>query len=196
MTKQVDFPSNVGTKDFLTALTNSFTTRAIEELIGKLPITDVNSYQFDPDAPETGWQPGRYHWLPVGRDRGNGGRIRLAGKPIYPPAERLINGMEALIEMLRLRELAKTPAAASAGEPARGSTAVLWAAAARPNPAVATEDQRQDLARACPRVRPPTAARPQVRQETEGVRDLRARPGRRSGAGSHAQDSAVAWLQR
>jgi hypothetical protein len=51
------------------------------------------------------WQPGKLHWVPVGRDRGNGGRIKLAGEPMNPLAERLVNGMESLIELARLREL-------------------------------------------------------------------------------------------
>ncbi len=52
------------------------------------------------------------HWVPVGRDRGNGGRIKLAGEPMNPLAERLVNGMEALLELARLRELAKDSNAA------------------------------------------------------------------------------------
>ena len=53
------------------------------------------------------WQPGKLHWVPVGSDRGNGGRIKLAGEPMNPLAERLVNGMESLIELARLRELMK-----------------------------------------------------------------------------------------
>src|SRR5438105_2922232 len=109
MTKPTDFPASVGAKDFLKALMESATTKGVESVLSKLPIVDVHSYHYDQDAPTTGWQAGNYHWLPVGRDRGNAGRIRLAGKPIYPPAERLVNGIEALIEMMRLRELKKTP---------------------------------------------------------------------------------------
>jgi hypothetical protein len=45
------------------------------------------------------------HWVPVGLDRGNSGRINLAGEPTNPIAERLVNGMEAIIELARLREL-------------------------------------------------------------------------------------------
>jgi hypothetical protein len=109
MMKSTSFPANVDAKDFLKSLMESATTKAVEEVLRKLPLADVHTYNYDPDAPETNWQVGCYHWLPVGRDRGNAGRIRLAGKPIYPPAERLINGMEALIEMMRLLELLKTP---------------------------------------------------------------------------------------
>lgn len=48
-------------------------------------------------------------WIPVGRDRGNKGRIALANIPVNPIAERTVNGMEALIEMARQRELLKDP---------------------------------------------------------------------------------------
>src|SRR5262249_22146860 len=41
----------------------------------------------------------------------NGGRIKLAGEPMNPLAERLVNGMESLIELARLRELLANPAA-------------------------------------------------------------------------------------
>ena len=56
----------------------------------------------------------------MGHTRGNAGRIRLAGQPIYPLAERLVNGMESLIEMMRLRELRETPERSAAIEPTRG----------------------------------------------------------------------------
>lgn len=105
MAKPTAFPVNVVAVDFLKATLSAQTIPAIEALLDQLPITDMNSYHYDDDNPSKGWVDGYYHWLPVGRDRGNAGRIRLAGKPIYPLAERLINGMEALIELKRLREL-------------------------------------------------------------------------------------------
>lgn len=117
MIKPTDFPSNLNGKEFLKALMETATTKAVEDLLSKLPIMDVNSYHYEADTPEAGWQEGKFHWVPVGRDRGNAGRIRLAGKPIYPLAERLINGMEALIEMMRLRELQKNPAAPPPSSP-------------------------------------------------------------------------------
>ena len=49
--------------------------------------------------------------MPVGLDRGNGGRIKLAGEPMNPLAERLVNGMESLIELARLKELMTNPTA-------------------------------------------------------------------------------------
>jgi hypothetical protein len=117
MIKPTDFPSSLNGKDFLKALMESATTKAVEELLGKLPLMDVNCYHYEADTPEVGWQEGKFHWVPVGRDRGNAGRIRLAGKPIYPTAERLVNGMEALIEMMRLRELQQNPGAPPPASP-------------------------------------------------------------------------------
>src|SRR5947209_5560640 len=101
VTSPTEFPANLSAPDFLKALMASATTKAVEEVLSKLPIVDVHRYLYNPDNPAEGWQPGRYHWVPVGRERGNAGRIRLAGRPIYPLAERLVNGMEALIEMMR-----------------------------------------------------------------------------------------------
>ena len=111
MTGPTVFPGGMNAIDFLKSLMAAATTKAVEEVLGKLPIVDANYYNYDEDNPEKNWVQGRYHWMPVGRDRGNGGRIRLAGKPIFPLAERLINGMEALIELERLRELQRDPAA-------------------------------------------------------------------------------------
>jgi hypothetical protein len=112
MTKPTAFPGSIVAADFLKATLAAITIPAVEALLEQLPITDMHSYHYDEDNPAKGWVEGRYHWMPVGRDRGNAGRIRLAGKPVYPLAERLINGMEALIELKRLREL-KTDSTAS-----------------------------------------------------------------------------------
>jgi hypothetical protein len=76
-----------------------------------LPIVEPEDYHVDSDGPHGRWRTGHLHWLPVGADRGNGGRIKLAGQPINPIAERLVNGMEAIIELERLREVAKNPSA-------------------------------------------------------------------------------------
>ncbi len=85
-------------------------TLEMEELIGQLPIVPADDYIFDEDEPENTWQAGKFHWLPVGRDRGNAGRIKLANHPVNPIAERAINGMEAIIEMERQQELLSNPA--------------------------------------------------------------------------------------
>lgn len=105
MPKLTQFPSGVVATDFLRATLNATTIPAVDALIAQLPVTDVNKYHYDDETPEKGWVEGNFHWIPVGRDRGNAGRIKLAGKPVYPLAERLVNGMEALIELKRLREL-------------------------------------------------------------------------------------------
>lgn len=117
MTVPTQFPATLNAQDFLKTLMESATTKAIDELLGKLPIVDMHAFNLNLDQPDAGWQEDRYHWVPVGRERNNAGRIRLAGKPIYPLAERLVNGMEALIEMMRLRELMGQPGAAPPQSP-------------------------------------------------------------------------------
>jgi hypothetical protein len=117
MAKPTQIPPKVVATDFLRATLNALTIPAVEALLAQLPTTDVNGYHYDDDNPEKGWIEGNYHWMPVGRDRGNAGRIRLAGKPIYPLAERLVNGMEALIELKRLRELKQNSTASVPNSP-------------------------------------------------------------------------------
>jgi hypothetical protein len=94
---------------FVQRIISAATSADIEEILKKLPICGIDKFAFDPDAPERGWQPGLLHWVPVGRDRGNAGRIKLANRPVNPPVERTINGMEAMIELERRRELAVDP---------------------------------------------------------------------------------------
>ena len=94
--------------DRLLAATN---TAAVESVLSCLPIVDPQDYTWSRADPEKGWRDGLLHWVPVGRDRGNAGRIKLAEEPVNPLAERLINGMEAIIELERLRELQRNPEA-------------------------------------------------------------------------------------
>ena len=76
------------------------TTGQVEAIMAALPIVSPEQYQWVSADDRSGpWQPGKLHWVPVGRDRGNGGRIKLAGEPMNPLAERLVNGMELLIEL-------------------------------------------------------------------------------------------------
>ena len=89
----------------LSHLLQAKTTASVNNLLKDLPIADDAAYTWTSSDPAAGWQPGRLHWIPVGRDRGNAGRIQLAGEPYNPHAERLINGMEALIELARQREV-------------------------------------------------------------------------------------------
>jgi hypothetical protein len=104
--------------DILDRLLNARTTVAAEAIMAGLPIVSPNDYQWDYGGKRTGkWQPGRLHWLPVGLERGNGGRIKLAGEPMNPIAERAVNGMESLIELARLTELLKDPSAVMPANP-------------------------------------------------------------------------------
>ena len=75
-------------------------------------------YIHDHEKPEVGWRSGYLHWIPVGGERGNAGRIKQANQPVNPIAERTINGMEAIIEMARQRELLFAPVIKAAVQPA------------------------------------------------------------------------------
>jgi hypothetical protein len=97
--------------EFANRLFDARTVTAIEELLAIIDPVDHEGYTWNARDPGNGWQPGRLHWIPVGRDRGNAGRIQLAGEPHNPPAERLVNGMEAIIELMRRRELLEDPSA-------------------------------------------------------------------------------------
>jgi hypothetical protein len=102
----------MGAAELLTALISARTTADAERIMGRLPIVDSATYFFDPDGnPTAHWKPGFLHWVPVGAGRGNSGRIKLAGEPTGPIAERTINGMEAIIELERLREKRDRPIA-------------------------------------------------------------------------------------
>lgn len=100
------------TQGLLSRVLDARSTAEVEAIMASLPIVPPEQYQWISADERSGeWQNGKLHWVPVGRDRGNGGRIKLAGEPMNPLAERLVNGMEALIELARLRELLKNPAA-------------------------------------------------------------------------------------
>jgi hypothetical protein len=99
---------NAKSQQQLRALLEARSVTQVEAILSTYPIVDPEAFQLDHDGKAVGkWRDGHLHWLPVGRDRGNGGRIKLAGHPTNPIAERLINGMEAVIELERLRELAQ-----------------------------------------------------------------------------------------
>lgn len=95
----------VSPADFIAKATKAITSLDINGLLSELPITPEEEYTFDEEHPEVGWKPGNFHWIPVGRDRGNAGRIKLANQPVNPIAERAVNGMEAIIEMAHQRAL-------------------------------------------------------------------------------------------
>jgi hypothetical protein len=114
--KPVDL-AGIDSASFLKKLVASYTKRSIEELLRGLPIADEHSYEFNASNPERGWTEGRLHWYPIGAKRGNAGQIALAKRPINPIAERLINGMEAIIELRRQEELKKSPDAPAPSSP-------------------------------------------------------------------------------
>ncbi len=96
--------------DLLRRLLSVRATPQVEAIMASLPIVSPEQYQWlSAEDRSSAWEPGKLHWVPVGKDRGNGGRIKLAGEPINPLAERLVNGMESLVELARLRELLKLP---------------------------------------------------------------------------------------
>ena len=99
----------VDSEAFLRKAINVVTSRDVEALLASLPIVPYEQYVFIPAQPSSSWVKDKFHWIPVGKDRGNAGRIKLAHNPINPIAERLINGMEALIELIRDREIANDP---------------------------------------------------------------------------------------
>jgi hypothetical protein len=92
--------------DLIVRLLSARTTDHLNAVMANLPIVSPDDYQWDYGEKRLGtWRPGHLHWIPVGLERGNSGRIKLAGEPTNPIAERLVNGMEAIIELARLREL-------------------------------------------------------------------------------------------
>lgn len=92
----------------------------MEALLATLPIVSEHDTSFDATRASATWKQGHLHWMPVGADRGNAGRIKLANHPVNPLAERIVNGMEALIELERVREL-KVDGAATAPESPRAA---------------------------------------------------------------------------
>lgn len=107
MIEPTSLGDHVKPPEFIASAIRAVTSSDIDSLLSRLPITPEDDYAFNEENPTDGWKPGQYHWLPVGRERGNAGRIKLANQPVNPIAERAVNGMEAIIEMARQRELAK-----------------------------------------------------------------------------------------
>ncbi len=97
--------------DFIAQAMRALTSSDVEALLAQLPIAPDDQYTFNEEEPEAGWVTGKFHWIPVGRERGNAGRIKLANQPVNPIAERTVNGMEAIIELARQRELLSDPTA-------------------------------------------------------------------------------------
>jgi hypothetical protein len=103
--------------ELLARIVQATSPQAVEELLRLLPVVSENDYLYDSKRPAHGWQEGKLHWVPVGGDRGNDGRIRLAGSPENPIAERTVNAAEALIELERHLELLRDAGAAPPGSP-------------------------------------------------------------------------------
>jgi hypothetical protein len=100
-----DLSKHADAATFLKKATSAFNTDTVEKLLVDLPIVGDHEYIFHPDNPSAGWREGYLHWYPVGGERGNAGRIKLAGAPENPIAERTVNAFEATIEMMRQLEL-------------------------------------------------------------------------------------------
>ena len=105
MVETTSLQTYVKPREFIAKAVKAVTSTDVEALLAELPITPEDDYAFEEGNPESGWRPGRFHWVPVGGQRGNAGRIKQANQPVNPIAERAINGMEALIELARQREL-------------------------------------------------------------------------------------------
>lgn len=110
-------PSQSYNGDFLPELLGATTAADVESILDGLAIVPPDDYVWNRDTPQAGWRDGFLHWIPVGRVRNNAGRIKLGGEPINPFAERLINCMEAVIELERQKELRRNPAAAAPKSP-------------------------------------------------------------------------------
>jgi hypothetical protein len=102
---------------FLTQAVAANTVKSMEALLKQLPIVDESDYSFDLREPGSGWKQDKFHWIPLGKERNNAGRINLASRPENPIAERTINAMEALIELERRKELVKNPSATAPKSP-------------------------------------------------------------------------------
>lgn len=112
-----DLSKHVNAEDFLKQLTQTRTVAAVEQALKGLPIVDEQAYLFDEKEPTKGWKEGHLHWIPLGRKRGATGQVTLGKGPVPPLAERLVNGMEALIELMRQRELLSNPSSIAPANP-------------------------------------------------------------------------------
>lgn len=107
--KTTNIADYIEPKEFLAQAVQATTVKAIASVLAQLPIASEDHYTFTTADPEKKWTQGKLHWVPLGKDRGNAGRIKLAGRPEGPIAERTINAMESLIELERRREILKDP---------------------------------------------------------------------------------------
>src|SRR5690242_7008151 len=77
MTQLTDIAKLVDSQKFLEAAINVETVSDMDQLLAKLPIVADDVPTFDDDVRCTNWKEGSLHWLPVGKDLGNSGRIKL-----------------------------------------------------------------------------------------------------------------------
>ena len=71
----------IKTELLLKQLLNASSTVDIEGLLTKLSVVDHEQYHVDYGNKIIGsWHEDQLHWLPVGGERGNGGRIKLVGR--------------------------------------------------------------------------------------------------------------------
>ncbi|HEV3256670.1 MAG TPA: hypothetical protein VG013_07325, partial [Gemmataceae bacterium] len=115
--KLTDITKIVDPTALLRSTTQAITGHAVEAILAQLPIVPEPEYRFNAKNPIETWQEGKLHWYPVGGDRGNAGRIKLAGAPENPIGERVINAIEALIELARQKELLTAPGVVSPRSP-------------------------------------------------------------------------------
>lgn len=117
MIKSTALSEHVNPKEFITSAVKATTVSDVEALLAQLPIVSPDDFSYNKDNPTEGWQEGKFHWIPVGRDRGNAGRVKTANHPVNPLAERTVNGMEALIELARQREILAAPGTSAPKSP-------------------------------------------------------------------------------
>jgi hypothetical protein len=106
--RPTDITRIINPVELLRSTTNAVSGHAVEAILAKLPIVPEPDYRYNAKNPADTWQEDKLHWYPVGGDRGNAGRIKLAGAPENPIGERIVNAIEALIELERQKELIAT----------------------------------------------------------------------------------------
>jgi hypothetical protein len=119
--KMTDITGIIDPSTLLRSTRDAITAKSVEAIMRQLPIVGENAYTFNARNPSDTWQEGKLHWYPVGGKRGNAGNIKLGETPEPPIGERLINGMEAIIELERRLELLKDPTIPSPQSPREGA---------------------------------------------------------------------------
>src|SRR4051812_15432691 len=84
MIEPTQLSDHVNTASFIADAIKATTSEDIEALLARLPITPEHDYAYEDENPERGWRPGHFHWVPVGQERGNAGRIKQANHPVNP----------------------------------------------------------------------------------------------------------------